>query len=391
MRFGKLWTGVIVTQVAVTALLLLAVLSVWWVVYQQNVGAALAALPKNEYFVAHLSLERGATQDRHITVRRELQRRLSVEPEVINATFAIDLPDEIDEDTVSLELSSSEGGKALTVREPVPIGANYFETFRLPLVAGRIFTASEIEERRNVVIVDETFVRLVLGGGSAVGQSVRESKTEQNSAPGPWQEIVGVVRDIAPAPNKTMGEAMFYRPAPPGNGWPLIVHSRTNSVARLRSVASATDPQIRLGGVMAIEKERERDHASVRHFLTVLGIVAATTLMLAGAGIHSLISFTLASRTREIGIRTALGASPLRIVRSILFAPCIKVVVGIVLGGAPGVFLVYDRLDWGVSVPMVAVIGVSVATFIIAVAFISSIWPVRRALKIPPTEALRTT
>lgn len=393
MRFGKLWTGVIVTQVAVTVILLLGLVSIGWIVYQQNAEAAQAALPKNEYFIAHVRFEQGATAERHIAVRRELQRRLNADPDVINATFAIDLPGEVDEDTISLELSSTGEGRGgpLKVREAVPIGSNYFETFRLPLVAGRVFTASEIEERRNVVIVDETFVRLVLGGRSAIGQLVRESQTEQSDTPGPWQEIVGVVKDIAPAPNKTAADAMFYRPAAPGNGWPLVVHSRRNSVARLREVAAATDPEIRLGGVMTIERERERDTEAVGHFMMVLGIIAATTLMLAAAGIHSLISFTLASRTREIGIRTALGAAPIRIVRSILSPPFIKVVIGIIMGITPGISLIYARLDWGISVPMIVLVGVSVAAFIIAITVISSVWPVRRALKIPPTEALRTT
>jgi predicted permease len=389
MRFGKLWTSVIVTQVAVTVILLLGLVSVGWVVYQQNAGAAQAALPRNEYFIGTLRLEDGATTERQIAVRREFQRRLNLDPDVINATFAIDLPGEIDEDTVSLEREGHDG--ALTIREAVPVGPNYFETFGLPLVAGRMFTASEIEERRNVLIVDETFARLVLAGRNPIGQLVREARTEESQTPGPWREIVGVVKDIAPAPNKTIDDAMFYRPAPPGGGWPFIVHSRKNSVARLRSVAAATDPQIRLGPVMTIERERERDNAAVRHFMMVLGIVAATTLMLAAAGIHSLISFSLASRTREIGIRTALGAAPLRIVTGLLSPAFIKVVIGIMLGAVPAIALLYQRLDWGISVQMIAVIGVSVAAFIIAIAVISSVWPVRRALKIPPTEALRTT
>jgi len=394
MRFGKLWTGVIVTQVAVTVILLSGLASAGWIVYRRNAGTAQAALPKNEYFIGIVTLEQGATAERQMAVRRELQRRLNADPDVINATFAVDLPGEVDEDTISLELAStSEGrGEAPTVREAVPVGSNYFETFRLPLVAGRVFTAGEIEERRNVVIVDETFVRLVLGGRNAIGQMVRESRAEQNDTPVPWQEIVGVVRDIVPAPDKTTADAMFYRPAGPNNNdWQLVVHSSKNPLARIRSVVADTDHGIRLGSVMTIEKERERDHEAVGHLMRVLAIIAATTLMLAAAGIHSLISFALASRTREIGIRTALGAAPLRIVRNVLSPPFIKICIGIVVGGIPSVALIYDWLDWGISVGMIAVVAVLVTAFIIAVALISSVGPVRRALKIPPMEALRTT
>jgi hypothetical protein len=102
-RFGKLWTGVIVAQVAVTAVILLGLVSAGWIVYRQNAGAAQAALPQNEYFIATLTLEQSATAARHLAVRREMQRRLNADPDVINATFAVDLPGEVDEDTIALD------------------------------------------------------------------------------------------------------------------------------------------------------------------------------------------------------------------------------------------------------------------------------------------------
>ena len=122
-----------------------------------------------------------------------------------------------------------------------------------------------------------------------------------------------------------------------------------------------------------------------------IATIAAMTLLLAAAGVYSLISFTLSSRTREIGIRTALGASPLRIVRGILSPAFMKVALGIVMGSIPGTALVHATLAWGISSRMTVFATASVALFIIAVAAISCIWPVRRALKIQPTDALRTT
>src|SRR4029453_14872552 len=100
---------------------------------------------------------------------------LNADPDVINATFAVDKPGDVDEDKSWIELPSTgaERRQAVAVHEALPIGSNYFETFQQPLVAGRLFTASEIEERRNVVIVDETFVRLVSGGKSGSAQLVR--------------------------------------------------------------------------------------------------------------------------------------------------------------------------------------------------------------------------
>jgi putative ABC transport system permease protein len=393
MRLGKLWTGVIVTQVAVTVLLLLGLVSSGWIVYQRNAGAARIALPRNEYFVGSANLEEGATAERHVAVRHEFERRLKEDPDVINVTFAIDLPGDVGQDKSSLELPSTSGGLSgtLNVREAVPIGLNYFETFQQPLVAGRVFTAEEVEKRRPVVIVDETFVRLVLGGRRATGQLVREPQANQNP-PGPWLEIVGVVKDIVPAPDKTTGDAMIYRPAGPnGNWWRMVVRSRRTSLARLRSVAAATDPQIRIGSMMTIEREFERDRDTVGRLLTALWIIPITTLILASAGIHSLISFTLSTRTREIGIRTALGATSFRIIRSVLLPSFIKVLTGIVVGSVPAVILMVNWLDWAITPGMIIGIAVSVAFFVIAIAALSSVWPIWRALKIPPSEALRMT
>ena len=170
-----------------------------------------------------------------------------------------------------------------------------------------------------------------------------------------------------------------------------FVHSRANdAVARLRAAVGATDPRLRLSRVMRVDRHAENDAQMAGFAVKALGTIAAVTLMLGAAGIYSLISFTLASRTREIGIRTALGATQVRIVRGMLSPAFMKVGIGIVLGSIPGTVLIYAILERGTDRIVAAVIA-GVALFIIVVAMISCIWPVRRALKIQPTEALRTT
>ena len=148
---------------------------------------------------------------------------------------------------------------------------------------------------------------------------------------------------------------------------------------------------MRLSGVMTINQMQESEARSTEYVLTGIGVVAAVILMLAAAGIHSLISFTLASRTREIGIRTALGAAPSRIITGILSPTFLKVGIGIVLGGIPGFALVWETLDFGISFQIVVVAAAGVVLFIVGVTMMSCVWPVRRALKIHPTDALRTT
>ena len=112
------------------------------------------------------------------------------------------------------------------------------------------------------------------------------------------------------------------------------------------------------------------------------------------AGIYALISFTLARRTREIGIRTALGAAPFRVITDILSRAFVQVGIGILLGSIPGTVFILQALDTEVSGRARGIIvaaNAGVALFIIVVATIACIAPVRRSLRIQPTDALRTT
>jgi hypothetical protein len=412
MRFGKLWTGVIVTQVAVTVVFLMAVVSLGWYTYDLNKQFMEVAFPRNEYLTGVVRLEQGAPPEREKTVLGELQRRLMEDPAVVNATYAVHLPG--GGNPFWLEFPPTGSGQALRAAadaakrgdslgvKSARIGMNYFETFRQPLVAGRLFTESDIEAGHNVAIVDESFVRLVLGGRSAVGQLVRQPPQrggtvyEQTDKPGPWLEIVGVVKDMSLAPDKTTENAMLYRPSAPGDGSSLrvVVHTQSNEgAARLRAAAAATDPELRVSEVMTMDRLAETEAQTMGFFTSALGIVAAVALMLSTAGIYSLISFTLSRRTREIGIRTALGAAPLRIITGILSRAFVQVGIGVILGAIPGVMLlvlgpeVSSGRGWSTAVAA----AVFVSLFIIGVAMISCISPVRRALKIQPTEALRTT
>jgi len=387
MRFGRLWTGIMVAQVGVTVMMLVVLISSGWAAYTQGRRAGDVRFARNEYLFAGVRFENGATPERARSARRELLRRLGATAGVINATFATHLPGEDEGEEFIPELAPA-GRSSVTVRLQFA-STNYFETFQQPLIAGRLFTGAEIEEGRNVAIVDETFARTVLGGRSAVGQQVRQARRGAEPE-GPWLEVVGVVRDVAPGVAKTFTDAKLYRPAPEDGS--IFVHSRDrDAAAKLRAAATATDAGLQLVRLTTIERHAANDAKLAGIGLSVLGAIAAVTLLLAAAGIHSLISFTLTSRTREIGIRTALGAAPSRIVRSLLSPAFLKVGAGIVLGGVPGTVLVSGPMQLGMTSAVTAVVAGGVAGFILAVTAFASIWPVRRALRIQPTEALRTT
>ena len=395
LRFGKLWTSVIVGQVAVTVLLLLTVVVVGWDAVKQNRKFADVTFPRDRYVTAFLSIEKNA-QPRTAAMLQELMRRLSQEPSIVNASWSSRVPGlggeefrvELPSPALQAEAEARSGDDVLWVRSAW-IGTNYLETMNQAVVVGRPFTVGEVAAGRDVAIVDESFVRLVLGGRSAIGQMVRERNPD--ARPGPWLEIVGVVRDIWATPAPKTNHAMIYRPFAPGTppAHFVVIQARTDSArvdAPLRQAALASDPALRLLDIMTVERSAEIEVEALGFFVKAAGMIGLVTLLLATAGIYSMISFTLSRRTREIGIRTALGASPTRVMRGVLARAALQVGIGVALGGIPGAILV--RAIGGTSLGAAAT-TVAVAGTILAVAAAACIVPVRRALRIQPTEALR--
>jgi predicted permease len=389
MKFGKLWTGVIVAQVAVTVVFLMTLVSLGWGLIEQRQQYSDLTFPMNEYMAGRLALDEGVSPERMKKVLAEFHRRLSEDPTVINAAYAVHLPG--NGNRFSVEFPTGNAAKPPVVRS-ARVGFNYFTAFQQPLIAGRIFTPAEIDSAANVAVVDETFVRLVFGGGNAIGQLVRNT----NIPDSPWCEIVGVVRDISTAPQKTVAAATIYLPVATAGQWSMhiVLHTRSSdAAAKLRAAATATDRQLRLTDVMTIDRLAATEAQTLNFFTSALGIVAAVALMLSTAGIYALISFTLARRTREIGIRTALGAGPVRIITGMLSPAFLQVVGGVVLGAIPGVLIIANETQGTSSLtswPTIAA-TLGVASFVIGVAMLSCIVPVRRALRIHPNDALRIT
>ena len=138
------------------------------------------------------------------------------------------------------------------------------------------------------------------------------------------------------------------------------------------------------------ERIADADVRTHRFFVTVIAIVAGVALMLATAGIYALMSFTLARRTREIGIRTALGAAPFRVVTATFSRAFRQVALGVLIGSVPGgVLLALVTAETGNTSSLVAWGTLTSAAFVLVVALLACVVPARRALHIQPTEALR--
>ncbi|MGZ8378197.1 MAG: ABC transporter permease, partial [Gemmatirosa sp.] len=367
LTFGGIWTAVIVAQIAVTLGFPVVAFNV--ARDAADTRAMVADFPAAEFLSARIALDRepppGADTSfaafvarRQVTVR-ELERRLRAEPGVVGVTLANRLPRmdhpphmiEVDSGGAAPEHPSFPGGYRTS---SAAVDLDYFDVLGAPVLAGRAFHAGDLAPshdtagaegaRPRVVIVNESFVRLVLGGRNPIGRHLRDRYGAREPLsgrvePGPWHEIVGVVPDLGMSKATDPKVAGVYHPLAADVVGPLHVaaHVRGGDAAtfapRLRAVAAAVDPTLRVDAVARMDTLSDPGIEFAMFWVRLLAVVSAVAMLLSMAGIYAVMSFTVARRTREIGIRVALGASRRRVVAAVFARPLAQVGLGIVAGG----------------------------------------------------------
>ena len=415
MKFGGIWTVVIVGQVAVTVMFLASVLALASNLASESRATKAFTFNAREFLTLTLVTDREATQGaeaqaadavhraRLRAIYDELDGRLTADPGISHVTYAETYPGRGFELILDIDPSTSAGhgvvqrpgdkGGPLWVRS-AGVAANYFDALDVPVLAGRGFTRADLDQP--VAVVDETFVRRVLGGRDPVGVRVRRSH-RGSTQPGQWLQIVGVVRDLSLAKrNKTSEDALLFRAVTVEGAAMLrvLVRARgdaTHAAPAVRRAAADTDPTLRVYDLMALERIEDSDIATGRFFVTATALVACVALVLATAGIYALTSFTIARRTREIGIRTALGAEPRQIVTALFSRTFRQVGLGLLIGSLPGgVLLALGLAQATAAGGWKTLAGTTLsAGFVLLVAMLTCVVPARRALRIQPTEALR--
>ena len=391
LRFGGLWTGVIITQVALTVLFLATIVSFGWNVQTGRYGTIAVAFPGEQYLSARLELDADAERPATFEIPK---RRLEAEPDVIAVTFAGRLPGML-EPWMAIEVDGATAQPARGVRTTV-VDPDFFNAFGAPILAGRGFEARDLTYDRELAIVDRTFVRTVLGGRDAIGARVREAAIERDH-PGEWIEIVGVVGDLSIIEDETSRQPVMYRVGRAGAlaSSHVAVHVRTDArtmAPRLRSLAAAVDPSLRLYDVMPLDQVGASEQVLVAVMLRVFAIFGVVALVLSTAGVYALMSFTVARRTREIGIRVALGADRRRVVSGVLSRAMTQVGLGVIAGAVPGSLLVAfgaPEVANGAGAGTGLAAFAAIAAFMLGVGAAASAVPMRRALRVQPTEALR--
>lgn len=409
MKFGGIWSFIVGAQVACTLLFVPAAVGIFTNSLQNE--SRWPAFPTERYLTLRLQMdnealsgERGVPDDRQIGARRarayeELAGRLREEPGVTHVTHGDRLPTMAPE-WVAVEMEQDgapparlqgnyEGGFAMAA-----VGAGYHDAFGAKVVAGRgLHTADAGTPNGPVVVpvvVNEAFMRVV--GRNPVGARVRTLQRGRQRELGPWHEIVGVVTDLGMLfPADWDGAAYIYRAASAAELDPVVVAVRVEGDAaplapRVAALARQVDAGLHLRDIVTLDDIVAQEHMRMVGGSVVFGSVLLVALVFSAASLYALMAVAVARRTREIGIRIALGASPRRVLGSV-FARAGRQLGGGIIAGNSLILLLAWRADSLTADLLVSSVITSV--IMAAVGVLACAAPARRALRIQPTEALR--
>ena len=278
------------------------------------------------------------------------------------------------------------------------VSPGYFDVMRLRLRSGRPFTRLDGAGSPRVVVVNETFAREVFGGAPAVGQQVRLGRDASNEP----LEVIGVVADIRYTgllASESSAEA--YLSVHQMDTQSLLFTSSSfisvrtagdpSAVPLLREAVAAAHPRASIEDVMTMDARLSaRWFAQPRFYAVFAGFFAALALFLAASGLYGLLSYTVAQRRREIGVRMALGAQPGDIVTLVVRQGTALVAVGAVTGllAAAAASRILDSFLFGVTTAdRVTFVGAPLS--LAAVALVACWLPARRAARVDPMDTLR--
>ncbi len=415
IQFGGIWTVAIVAQVAATVAFPAIVYIQQWTVHR--VQTFDAGFSVGQYLGVRLDMEGPSDSGAKLrasfaSTTEEMRRRVTAEPGVSGVTFVDHLPGTTSAN-VAIELPgdavrfaaprNAAAQQPLRVASLAGVDPRYFEVLETPILSGRAFRAADLQPGAKVAIVDQAFVEQVLEGRNAIGQQVRfadSDETRAGKSAGPWYEIVGVVKELGMgSPIEVRRAAGIYLPASPDRLQMvyMLVHVQGDPMSfapRLHEIASSAGPMLQLSELQRLKDVHHDILWGIRLWVRVSAIISAIAVLLSLAGIYAVLSFTVSRRTREIGVRVALGGSRLRVLLAIFRKPLVQVAFGIVVGGAlivAGGNLKTEMpgLNGDLSLQQFAII-VAYVILMLGVCLLGCVIPARRALKVEPAVALRT-
>ncbi len=272
------------------------------------------------------------------------------------------------------------------------VSPDYFRVLGTPLVRGRFFTPGDDEQAPRVVLVDEAFVHRFFPNADPIGRRLKPGPRESNA---PWLTIAGIVGNIKTEGFDQPYQPHVYVPILQNPGYAMAIYVRTEGnptglTQALRQQVQAVDPNLPLFGEQTMEDVVSASLAQRRFAMQVVGLFGLLALFLAGIGIYGVMAYSVTQRTREIGIRLALGATSQSILHWLLRRGMRLTLIGMGIGllGALAITRLLRGLLFGIAATdLLTYAGLSL--LLAFVALLACYIPARRATKVDPLVALR--
>jgi len=342
--------------------------------------------------VASINLPRDETRAARAAFHRSLLERLAAAPGVEQAALAYDHPLEATwTDGFAIAGREDDGNFGAWMRT---VSAGYFRTLGIDVVAGRAFDPSEDDQRPGVVMINDAFARRFFPGESPIGRRLILPAPTRPDPPRDY-EIIGIVGDVRFMGPAAPAEPAYYVHLGQSPQWEVKVLARTAGdptaiLGAVRAAVRAVDPLQPIAEVTTLDALTGRALAQPRFAMTLVGLFGGLAFLLAAVGIYGLLAYTVSQRTREIGVRVALGARPGDLTRLVLGQGLAVTLAGIAAGLAAAAALsrLVSSLLYGVS-PLDPLTFAATGAALLLVALAASWVPVRRAARVDPIVALR--
>lgn len=390
LAIGKIAWALVVFEVALACLLLGTAAMLTKSVLQatsSDVGVETA-----DIMTARVGLTAGTYTEDEEQIRfwESLVQRIQSQPGIQAASVSVSLPGHGTGDgPVSVEGRDYGDVSTKPFVNHLTVSPSYFETFRIAPTQGRLFDSRDNKDTIPAAVINEFMAREMFPGESPLGKRIKFDLSEKDM----WFTIIGVVPDVVMDEDGKAGEGAYLsvlqRPerfmsiAVRGEGDPRSL------VGAIRTALSQTDPDLALYWLRTFDESRMIRTAGFRIVGTMFAVFAVIALVLAAAGLFGVLAFHVGQRTREIGVRRALGADNRRILKMIMKASGIQVGIGIVIGMALLPVMgrgLGDILDDG---PFDLTVYSLVLLAMVVVAVAATLTPTRRALQVDPAAALR--
>jgi predicted permease len=391
LAIGRIAWGLVVAEVALACLLLgVAALMTKSML---NATSADVGVETDDIMTARVGLTAGTYVEKADQARfwETFVSRIQEQPGITHAAVTNSLPGHGTADG-PMSVEGRDYGDIAT--KPfvnfLSVSPSYFEAMRIAPVAGRLFDSRDTLESMPVTVINEFMARKLFEGESPLGRRIKFDLSEDQD----WITIVGVVPDVVMDEDGTIDEGAYFPvQQKPQRFMSIVLRGEGDPrslVGPVRTALAQTDPDLALYWLRTFDESRIVRTAGIRLIGTMFMVFAGVALVLAAAGLFGVLAFHVGQRTREIGVRRALGADDGRILSMVMRASGVQILIGLAigmsllplmgrgLGDILGEVSPYDAGIYGLVVALMLAVAIA-ATFV----------PTRRALKVDPAAALR--